>query len=287
MSLPTRTRQRRKSPSREEKPGYAEGLDKLQQEAVVHLSPLPAQQPRPASSQSITGPITGERPCSRELSVMGTDESQSQSTPPLANHHQQLRISTNIVSPSTRMDTPQVPFQSNLKILSHICLNFLLLGSQKTGTAPALTMMRKIAMQKSPPLQDSGCHHKQLLWLCHQQDQSQHLPRWITLPRVIQIKWHHKTTISITKTIQPCQFNTLIIISFQTGSDRHIHDIQDKTFHRGILENGHNAYLMELPGLKSLLRTSRYLMDEVTGQFYAVFGNSCLCICTIPRLTHT
>ena len=91
--------------------GFAEGLDKLQQEAVVHISLLPAQQPRPASSQSITGPITGERPCSRALSVMGTDESQPQSTPPLANHHQQLQISTNIVFPSTRMDTPQVPFQ--------------------------------------------------------------------------------------------------------------------------------------------------------------------------------
>ena len=44
-----------------------------------------------------------------------------------------------------------------------------------------------------------------------------------------------------------------------------------QTLHIGILENGHNAYLMELPDLKSLLRTSRYLMDEVTGQFYAVF----------------
>ena len=70
------------------------------------------------------------------------------------------------------------------------------------------------------------------------------------------------------------------------GSDRCIQDIQDKTFHRGILENGH-AYLVELPDLKSLLRTSRYLMDEVTGQFYAVFGNSYQCMCTIPRLTHT
>ena len=37
------------------------------------------------------------------------------------------------------------------------------------------------------------------------------------------------------------------------GSDRHIHDMQDKTFHRSILENGHNAYLAELPNLKSLL----------------------------------
>ena len=71
------------------------------------------------------------------------------------------------------------------------------------------------------------------------------------------------------------------------GSDRRIHGIQDKTFHRGILENGHNAYLVELPDLKPILHTSRYLMDEVTGQVYAVSGNSYQHMCTIPRLTHT
>ena len=71
------------------------------------------------------------------------------------------------------------------------------------------------------------------------------------------------------------------------GSDRSIHEIQDKTLCMGILENGHNAYLVELLDLKSLLHTSRYLMDEVTGQFYAVFGNSYQCMCTIPRLLHT
>ena len=71
------------------------------------------------------------------------------------------------------------------------------------------------------------------------------------------------------------------------GSDRCIHDIQDKTFYRGILEKGHNAYLVEIPDLKSLLHTSRYSMHEVTGQFYAVFGNSYQCMCFIPRLTHT
>ena len=64
LSLPARTRQRKKSPS-QQPTGFAEGLDQLQQEAVVHVSPLPAQPPRPSSSQSITGPITGERPCSR------------------------------------------------------------------------------------------------------------------------------------------------------------------------------------------------------------------------------
>ena len=70
-------------------------------------------------------------------------------------------------------------------------------------------------------------------------------------------------------------------------SDKSIHDIQDKTLHTGILENGHNTYLVDFPDLRSLLCTSRYLMDEVTGQFYAVFGNSYQCMCTIPRLLHT
>ena len=55
--------------------GFVEGLDQIQQEAVVHIPSLPAQQPRLDSFQSITGPITGERPCSRALSVMGEDES--------------------------------------------------------------------------------------------------------------------------------------------------------------------------------------------------------------------
>ena len=82
LGLPTRTRQSRKSPNREDEQvmeqqptGFVEGLDKLQQEAVVHISPLLAQQSRPHSSQSITGPITGERPCSRASSVMGADKS--------------------------------------------------------------------------------------------------------------------------------------------------------------------------------------------------------------------
>ena len=71
------------------------------------------------------------------------------------------------------------------------------------------------------------------------------------------------------------------------GTNRCIHDLQNKTFHVGILENGQNAYLVELLNLKPLLCTSRYLMNEVTGQFYAIYGNSYQCMCTIPRLLHT
>ena len=96
LILPARTRQRRKSTNKEtqqdmdqQPTGFAEGLDQLQQEAVVHVSPLPAQSPWPTSSQSIMGPITGERPPSRTLSVAGKVEGQPQSMPPPADRRKQ------------------------------------------------------------------------------------------------------------------------------------------------------------------------------------------------------
>ena len=55
------------------------------------------------------------------------------------------------------------------------------------------------------------------------------------------------------------------------GSDRCIHDIRDKVFHAGYLENGNNTYLLELPGLEKMLHTQKFLMDEMLGQFYAVW----------------
>ena len=54
------------------------------------------------------------------------------------------------------------------------------------------------------------------------------------------------------------------------GSDRHIHQIDNKVFHAGYLENGNNAYLLELPALEKMLNTRKFLMDEMSGQFYAV-----------------
>ena len=58
------------------------------------------------------------------------------------------------------------------------------------------------------------------------------------------------------------------------GSNRRIHQIHDKVFHAGYLENGNNAYLLELPVLEKMLNTQKFLMDETSGQFYAVYGNS-------------
>ena len=57
------------------------------------------------------------------------------------------------------------------------------------------------------------------------------------------------------------------------GSNRRIHQIDNKIFHAGYLENGTNAYLLELPALEKMLNT-KFLMDEMSGQFYAVYGNS-------------
>ena len=56
------------------------------------------------------------------------------------------------------------------------------------------------------------------------------------------------------------------------SSNRHIHQIDNKVFHAGYLENGNNAYLLELPALEKKMQ--KFLMDEMLGQFYAVYGNS-------------
>ena len=58
------------------------------------------------------------------------------------------------------------------------------------------------------------------------------------------------------------------------SSNRHIHQIDNKIFHAGYLENGNNAYLLELPALEKMLNTQKFLMDEMSGQFYTVYGNS-------------
>ena len=68
------------------------------------------------------------------------------------------------------------------------------------------------------------------------------------------------------------------------GSNRQIHQIDDKVFHAGYLENGNNAYLLELPALENMLNTQKFLMDEMSGQFYAVYGNSYQRMSTKPML---
>ena len=68
------------------------------------------------------------------------------------------------------------------------------------------------------------------------------------------------------------------------SSNRCIHQIDNKVFHAGYLENGNNAYLLELPALEKMLNTWKFLMDEMSGQFYAVYGNSYQQMSTKPML---
>ena len=68
------------------------------------------------------------------------------------------------------------------------------------------------------------------------------------------------------------------------GSNRRIHQINNKVFHAGYLENGNNAYLLELPALENMLNTRKFLMDEMSGQFYAVYGNNYQRMSTKPML---
>ena len=68
------------------------------------------------------------------------------------------------------------------------------------------------------------------------------------------------------------------------GSNRWIHQIDNKVFHAGYLENGNNAYLLELPALENMLNTCKFLMDEMSGQFYVVYGNSYKRMSTKPML---
>ena len=47
---------------------------------------------------------------------------------------------------------------------------------------------------------------------------------------------------------------------------------------------GNNVYLLELPALENMLNTRKFLMDEMSGQFYAVYGNSYQRMSTKPML---
>ena len=71
------------------------------------------------------------------------------------------------------------------------------------------------------------------------------------------------------------------------GSDRRIHQIHNKAFHAGYLENGNNTYLLELPALEKMLNMQKFLMDETSGQFYTVYDNSYQQMSTKPMLKQT
>ena len=94
----------------------------------------------------------------------------------------------------------------------------------------------------------------------------------------------HNMFMSTATETEFCGTNNFFI---PDGSDRCIHQIHNKVFHTGYLENGNNAYLLELPALEKMLNTWKFLMDETSGQFYAVYCNSYQRMSTKPMLKQT
>ena len=124
-----------------------DGVQKLQQQAVIQFSSLSPHHTRPTSSQSITGPLSGERLPPRALSVVGTAEGQPQSTPPLLNlRHPQQTQHTLCHHHQPEQAHHRYHFKQCHKILVHIYLKCLFLYLQKTDAALALMMTRRFVM---------------------------------------------------------------------------------------------------------------------------------------------
>ena len=87
--------------------------------------------------------------------------------------------------------------------------------------------------------------------------------------------------------VPPVYINTTQTTTQNQFFHRHIHEINDKVFYARYLENGNNVYLLELLGLKDMLHTSKFIMDEMSGQFYAVYGNTYQQMSTKPMLEHS
>ena len=116
LSLPARTRQRKKFTSMENETNtssktiFDTGLDQHHPQMPVHTSPLPTQPPRPTSTQYITGPITGDRQPSRTTLVTDNSWNRCQSTPPQTDTVKMQETPVPTVPPTPhRPLTPHIP----------------------------------------------------------------------------------------------------------------------------------------------------------------------------------
>ena len=125
--LPVRTRQRRKSTNMENDGNTAlnttfdTGLDQHHPQMPVHTSPLPAQPPRPTSTQSVTGPIIGDRQPSTRL-VTDDSGNRCQSTPPWTDTVKMRETPVPTVPPPTphRPLTPRIPLPKSQDSSSYL-----------------------------------------------------------------------------------------------------------------------------------------------------------------------
>ena len=72
----------------------------------------------------------------------------------------------------------------------------------------------------------------------------------------------------------------------QDDSGKRIYDIPASQHQSFMLGNGHAAYKIELENLEAILETNTFLMDQLTGQFNAVYEDGYRQMATTPMLLH-
>ena len=260
------------------------GPDQHHPQMPVHTSPLPAQPPRPTSARSVTGPIIGDRQPSTTL-VTDNSGNRCQSTPLQADIVKMWETPVPAVPPTQPL-TPCIPLPKSQDSSSYL--------SQMS--APLFTEDRYSSSSEN----DLAMCNAEITQINRQND----LPQAFAHNSTTERPTSTLTTMDYTTQGDPNQVALLMYINtaqataqnqfFHTnnffipvGSNRLIHEIRDKVFHARYLENGNIAYLLELLGLKEMLHTSRFLMDETSGQFYAVYGNTYQRMSTKPMLEQT
>ena len=222
------------------------------------------------------GPSAGVQPPSRASSVMDITEDRTQPMPPLvyASRMQDTPVPT---APSAlpRPLTPRVQLPNSQFSGSHL--------SQLSG--PLFTEDQYSASSES----DQKSCNAEVDHITHHKTPSKASTVPILLGRPTPDTVDYSTQGDSNQAAPrnehiPREFHGTNNYLIPDGTDHCIHDIQKKTFLPEHLENRNNAYLVELPNLKEMLRTERFLMDEMSGQLYAIYSNSYQCMSTHPRL---
>ena len=256
LSLPARTRQRKKFTSMENdentssKTTFDTGLDQHHPQMPVHTSPLPTQPPRPTSAQSITGPIAGDRQPSRTTLVTDNSGNRCQSTPPRTDTVKMRETPVPTVPPTPQRPlTPCIPLPKSQDSGSYLSQMSVPLftedrysSSSEDDLAKCDAEITQINRQNEPSpastpnlMTERPTSTPTTMDYTTQGDPSQVAP---------------PTYINTAQATAQNQFLCTNNFFIPDGSNRHIHEIQDKVFHAGYLENGNSAYLLELPRLK-------------------------------------
>ena len=261
------------------------GLVQQHPQMLVHTSPLPAQPPRPTSAQSVTGPMIGNRQPSRTTLVTNNSGNRCQSTPPQADIVKMQETPVPAVPPTQQRPlTPRIPLPSSQyssSYLSQMSAPLFTEDKYSSSSEDDLAMcdaeITQINRQNEPPRA-----------FAHNSTTESSTSTLTTIDYTTQGDPNQVAPPTYNNTAQATAQNQFFCTNnFPDGSNRCIHEIWDKVFHARYLENGNNAYLLELPGLKEMLHTSRFLMDEISGQFYAVYGYTYQHMSTKPMLEQT